>query len=105
MEYPQPKKIVLDDDADTLARPKHSLEPKDKQFFILPFHIANDHDLSIPERMLLCMITSLDKDDHCYATNRYFADILGKSIRQIQRMILHLVKFEKIEIKGKSKNH
>ena len=83
---------------------KQDLEPEGKNFFILHKYMANDHDLSVSERMLLCMITSLDNEDNCYATNQFFADIIGVSIRQIQRMILHLVELEKIEIVGKYRN-
>jgi len=83
---------------------KHDLDPKDRHFFFLPHHIANDHELSIPERFLLCMINSLDNDDHCYATNQYFADILGVDERHVRRLIHRLIKLKKIETKGKYKN-
>lgn len=87
-----------------LNKDKHALEPKERHFFILPFHIANDHELSIPERMLLCMITSLDKEDNCYATNRYFSDILGVGERHIREMISRLVELKRVVIMGRYKN-
>jgi len=88
----------------SVSHEEKEVTPEERHFFIMPFHIANDHSLSIPERFLLSMINSLDKEDNCYATNRYFADILGVSIRYISEMIATLKNKKKLAIVGRYKN-
>lgn len=44
-------------------------------------------ELSLLEKIMLAEIDSLDGEDGCFATNEYFANFFGLSIRQVSRLI------------------
>lgn len=81
-----------------------AVKPKDQHFVIVQKYILNDKRLTGNEKLLVSLITSLDRQDHCYATNQYFADILGVTARAIRKMINRLCDLGMIEYDGKFKN-
>lgn len=50
-----------------------------------------NEQLSIQEKIILTEIDSLDNEEGCFASNKYFADFMNLSERQIKRMIKNLI--------------
>lgn len=57
----------------------------------IPKEIWLSTELSIQEKVILTEIDSLDNDEGCFASNKYFADFMNLSERQVKRMIKKLV--------------
>lgn len=66
----------------------------------IPKEIWESKELNLQEKILLTEIDSLDNDAGCFASNRYFADFMMLSERQIKRIISSVVdkKWVKSEI-------
>jgi len=62
----------------------------------IPASISLNEELSNEEKILLAEIQGLEGDDGCYASNSYFAKILGKKRRQIQNYLKKLKQKELI---------
>lgn len=64
-------------------------------------------DLSLVEKVMLVEIDSLDNEDSCYATNKYFAKFFGFSRGHVSKIINNLVKrgflTSKIEYQSETK--
>lgn len=58
--------------------------PRDFKGIWIPREIWLSPDLSIMEKVLFVEIHSLDNEDGCYASNKYFGDFFGVSERQIR---------------------
>jgi len=58
----------------------------------IPKEVWLSKELTLQEKSLIPEIDSLDNDNGCYASNKYFANFMGLSERQIKRMIQSLVK-------------
>ena len=68
-------------------------------YCVIPANILYSQDLSSSEKILFLTISnSVDKNKHCNKNNKYFADKLNKSLRQIQTYLANLKKLEIIEI-------
>lgn len=67
---------------------------KDRKFkgVWIPREIWLSKDLSITEKCLLVEIDSLDNDDGCFASNKYFGEFFGVSDRQISKYVSQLQK-------------
>lgn len=72
-------------------------------YAIIPNKVLNDKNISALARVLYCNISSLcAQRGYCWATNKYFADLLGVSLRTIIRLMLEIEPFLKIENSGNS---
>lgn len=56
----------------------------------IPKLILLDSKLSLQEKVVLSSIINLSKENDCYASNQYFADMLGVSKKSIERIIRSL---------------
>lgn len=80
------------------------MENQNKGFFV-PLYIMQNGELSLLEKNLFCMISALSsKEGYCYAKNSYFAEIFGRTERQIRNAIERLAKLGFIEIDAESRN-
>ena len=72
----------------------------------IPRHIWCDTTLNWTHKLLLVEIDSLDTLDHCFASNKYFAEFLGLSKSRVSEVISELEKLGYIKVllkyKGKS---
>lgn len=57
----------------------------------IDIEILKDQNLSIQEKFMLAMIKALDKGKGCYASNRYFADLLGVTSKRASDIIRSLI--------------
>ena len=64
--------------------------------------ILKNEELTLQEKVLLAMIKALDNEKGCFASNKYFAELLGVSVRRVQEILSSLGEKEYItvEIKG-----
>ena len=53
--------------------------------------IRKDEDLSLQEKFILAIIIGLDKGKGCYASNRYFADLLNVTSKRASDIIRSLI--------------
>ena len=58
---------------------KTNSEPRDFKGVWIPKEIWLDNNLSIMEKIFLVEIDSLDNENGCYASNKYFAEFFGIS--------------------------
>lgn len=65
----------------------------------IPKDIWLNKELSVVDRCLLAEINSLDGEDHCFATNEYFAEFFNVSEATIKRSISQLKQLGLIETK------
>ena len=67
-------------------------------YILIPDIIYKDASLSTwPEKVVFAKITSLAKSGECYASNKYFADILGMSESYVVKIISKLIRLNYIE--------
>ena len=64
----------------------------------IPPEIWSLKDLSLTERVLLAEIASLERGKGCFASNRYFADLLGLSPDSVKKYLRRLSQAELVEI-------
>lgn len=57
----------------------------------IDIEILKDQNLSIQEKFILAMIKGLDKGKGCYASNRYFADLLNVTPKRASDIIRSLI--------------
>lgn len=57
----------------------------------IDIEILKDQNLSIQEKFMLAMIKALDKGKGCYASNRYFADLLNVTSKRASDIIRSLI--------------
>lgn len=57
----------------------------------IPAEIWLKKDLTLLEKNLWAEIDSLDRQDGCYATNEYFAEFFGVSLRSVTRAVGRLI--------------
>lgn len=57
----------------------------------IPKEIWINKELTLQEKTLITEIDSLDNDDGCFASNKYFANFMDVSERQIKRVIQNLI--------------
>lgn len=64
-------------------------------YYTLPATIFYDKKVSANAKLLACMIANFcDRYGKCYATNKYFGDILNRSENTISRLVSELVENE-----------
>lgn len=63
----------------------------------IPKNIWLNKELSVTDKVLLAEIDSLDNENHCTASNEYFADFFGVSVATITRSIKKLREMGYIE--------
>ena len=71
-------------------------------YVVIPGNILRNDDLTYLEKIVLAKITNLDNDKGCFATNKYFADLLSTSINSVSKTInslknMGLIKVEIID--------
>ena len=57
----------------------------------IPREIWTNNELSLQEKTLITEIDSLDNDDGCFASNKYFANFMNLSERQVRRIIQSII--------------
>ena len=57
----------------------------------IDIEILKDQKLSIQEKLVLAIIKALDKGKGCYASNRYFADLLNVTSKRASDIIRSLI--------------
>ena len=57
----------------------------------IDIEILRDQNLSIQEKFVLAIIKALDKGKGCYASNRYFADLLNVTSKRASDIIRSLI--------------
>lgn len=57
----------------------------------IDIEILKDQNLSIQEKFVLAIIKALDKGKGCYASNRYFADLLNVTSKRASDIIRSLI--------------
>ncbi len=63
-------------------------QPEPNFFAVLPVKIIRDKSLTATEKILFACITSLTRENgYCYASNKYFAEILGISTTRISHLL------------------
>lgn len=80
------------------------MENQNKGYFV-PLYIMQNGELSLLEKNLFCMISALSsKEGYCYAKNAYFAEIFGRSERQIRNAMEKLVTLGFVCIDAENRN-
>lgn len=68
-------------------------------FAIIPAYIRYNKELKFGERLMYGEITALsNKEEYCYAKNKYFADLYEVSQSTISRWISHLAELNSIDV-------
>lgn len=67
-------------------------------YVVIPGNILRNDDLTYLEKIVLAKITNLDNDKGCFATNKYFADLLSTSINSVSKTINQLLKLGLIKV-------
>ena len=57
----------------------------------IDIEILRDQNLSLQEKFVLAIIKGLDKGKGCYASNRYFADLLNVTSKRASDIIRSLI--------------
>lgn len=80
------------------------MQSRDFKGVWIPKEIWLNKELSAIDRVLLAEINSLDNENHCTASNEYFAEFCGVSVATITRSIKKLkdMKFIETEMKNSS---
>lgn len=58
----------------------------------IPDRYLHNSDLTYAEKFLMGYIYILDQDSHCYASNKYLADLMGLSESRLSNMLVSLKK-------------
>lgn len=66
------------------------MEQRDFKGIWIPREIWLNKELTVTDRCLLAEINSLDGENHCFASNEYFAEFFGVSVPTITRSITKL---------------
>lgn len=71
----------------------------------VPRDIWLSKELSAIEKVILVEIDSLDNDEHCFASNEYFAEFCNCSVPTVTRAIKHLKELNYIEVSSFDGRH
>lgn len=70
----------------------NKVELKNMPYAAVPFKILEDKDMSDSELRLYAIISFFaSKEGYCYASNKYFGDMLGIKTRAVQTRLQKLV--------------
>ena len=67
-------------------------------YVVIPGDILRNDELTYGQKIILAKIMNLDNDKGCFATNKYFADLLSTTINSVSKTINQLAKDGLIEI-------
>jgi hypothetical protein len=67
-------------------------------YVVIPGDILRNKDLTFLKKLVLAKISNLDNDKGCFATNKYFANLLNSTVGSISKTINQLAKMKLIEI-------
>lgn len=70
----------------------------------IPKEIWLNKELTLQEKVLLVEIDSLDNEDGCFASNKYFADFFGLSTSRVSQIINDLERKKWLEIDYETKD-
>ena len=70
----------------------------------IPKEIWLNNELTLQEKVILVEIDSLDNDDGCFASNKYFSEFFGISAGRVSQVINELAKKGFLNIKFEKKN-
>lgn len=63
--------------------------------YLIPAHILCNHQITPTEKLLFALIYhDCQIFGHCVASNQYFSDMLGLTIRNVQRCLANLKQIE-----------
>lgn len=80
------------------TNPKHPvINPKQLQGLWIPAEYLYAKDLSSGEQVLLSYIKMMDQEKHCWASNKYFSELMMCSEKRIRNMLVELKKKGYIE--------
>lgn len=71
----------------------------------IPRDIWLSKELSAIEKVILVEIDSLDNEEHCFASNEYFAEFCNCSVPTVTRAIKHLKELNYIEVSSFDGRH
>ena len=74
-------------------------------YVVIPGNILRNDDLTYLEKIVLAKITNLDNDKGCFATNKYFADLLSTSINSVSKTINSLKNMGLIKVEITDNTH
>lgn len=80
------------------------MENRDFKGIWIPKNIWLNAELSVLDKVLLAEIDSLDNENHCTASNEYFAEFFGVGVATITRSIKKLKELGFIETEMKTSN-
>ena len=67
-------------------------------YVVIPGDILRNDELTYGQKIILAKIMNLDKDKGCFATNKYFANLLSTSINSVSKTINQLKSMGLIEV-------
>ena len=70
-------------------------------YVVIPGDILRNDELTYGQKIILAKIMNLDNDKGCFATNKYFANLLSTSINSVSKTINKLKSMGLIEISMK----
>ena len=70
-------------------------------YVVIPGDILRNDELTYGQKIILAKIMNLDNDKGCFATNKYFADLLATTINSVSKTINTLKKMGLINVEMK----
>ena len=67
-------------------------------YVVIPGDILRNDELSYGQKIILAKIMNLDNDKGCFATNKYFADLLSTTVNSVSKTINTLKKMGLINV-------
>jgi len=66
------------------------------KYLLIPVEVLINKNLNHTDMIVFALISYLDQENHCYASNKYLSVVLGRCIKSISSSISKLVKYEYI---------
>ena len=70
-------------------------------YVVIPGDILRNDKLTYGQKIILAKIMNLDNDKGCFATNKYFADLLSTTVNSVSKTINTLKKMGLINVEIK----
>ena len=70
-------------------------------YVVIPGDILRNDELTYGQKIILAKIMNLDNDKGCFATNKYFADLLSTTVNSVSKTINTLKKMGLINVEMK----